>query len=442
MRFIQIAAVAGLLMPGLAFAQSSEQPAAGATQQTGSPTESAAASTTTTPTDAASPSPASPAPSAAPESTTTTTTTTTAAGATTTSTTTTTTVAPAPAELVPFRNSTLLLDQSTTPETIYGAAQLTSVPSYQWWISFRPRWYFTRTLSLRARADLTVEWTNGGADTTLARQPQFGDIWTDLVYGGFPELAGIKFSAGVRALWPVSLASRMRGTYIALGATVGATRAFDLPGHAGTLNLGLSFAGTHAFTAFSSGGLNSTYGCSSLDINVPATCDSAGGPMNSAFNLMSIITAGYDTPVRGLGINLMMLFANQWAYTPPPAIIHDTTGGYTEVPYMAGANNMRQLEWFLASVDYELVREVSLSVGYYVYRPVLNPDSTYGNPFWSPGGNSRIFFTVTLALDGIYQSIRGVPRERAGAHASNTAHPGANQLARDLRAERMANGTF
>ncbi|MEI8255532.1 MAG: hypothetical protein WCJ30_07645, partial [Deltaproteobacteria bacterium] len=217
---------------------------------------------------------------------------------------------------------------------------------------------------------------------------------------------------------------------------------FSLPSHGGDINVGLSFAGTHAFTAYANSGVNSTFGCSSPDPSVPAICDSTGGPMNSAFNLMSILTLGYDTPLHGLGINFMYLLANQWAYTPTPYTIHDNMGGDVTVPYAQGANNMRQSEWFLASADYEASREVSLSLGYYVYRPVLDPNGTYGNPFWSPGGNSRIFFTVTVALDGLYQTIRGVPREGAAAHASNGAHPGANQMARDLRAQQIANGTF
>ena len=46
-------------------------------------------------------------------------------------------------------------------------------------------------------------------------------------------------------------------------------------------------------------------------------------------------------------------------------------------------------------------------------------------------------------LDGIYQTIRGVPRSTtANAHASNATHPSMNQIARDLRAQQVSNGTF
>src|SRR4051794_22308495 len=79
-----------------------------------------------------------------------------------------------------FKGSIFLFDQSITPDTLNAGAQQSQVPSYQWWMSLRPRYYFRPNLSLRTRMDLTIEWTNGGADTTLLREAQFGDIWTDL----------------------------------------------------------------------------------------------------------------------------------------------------------------------------------------------------------------------------------------------------------------------
>ena len=341
---------------------------------------------------------------------------------------------------LPFRNSSLILDQSITPETVFAGAQLSQIPSYQWWISFRPRWYFNDNLSLRARADLTTEFF-AQSETTRVREPVVGDLWTDLVYTGFPQLAGFKFSAGARALWPLSMASRARSNVVALGAVVGSSRRFDhLPG-GGDLTLGLSFAGTHAFTAYSSGGILGTYDCGSLDPSVPTQCNSTGGPMNAAFNLTSILTVGYNTPVRGLGVNFMYLVANAWLYRPPPAVITDPMAGSITVGYDSSATYMRQNTWFLASVDYELSRELSLSVGYYCYRPLLNPDSSYGNPFWAPGGASRIFLSATLALDGIYQTIVGTPRTTAGTHAARR-QPGANQVAQNLREQQLLQGTF
>ena len=41
---------------------------------------------------------------------------------------------------LPFRNSIFLFEQSVTPETINSGLQLSPLPSYQWWLSLRPRW--------------------------------------------------------------------------------------------------------------------------------------------------------------------------------------------------------------------------------------------------------------------------------------------------------------
>ncbi len=342
---------------------------------------------------------------------------------------------------LPFRGSSFMFDQSVTPDTLWRNVQQSPVPSYQWWMSLRPRWHFTRDLSLRVRQDMTIEWADSGTNgTTLQRQPIWGDLWTDLVWTGIPAVGGVHFSLGLRALFPVSMASRARGTYFALGATAGASRSFELPGgHAGDISAGISFAGTHAFTQYTSGVMTaSNFGCSAADINTPATCDSEGGPMNSAFNLSSIFSLGYNTPLRGLGVSVMYLLANSWLYAPPSVTITDTMGGSTTIPANPNASTMRQNSWWLASVDYEATREVAFSLGYYVYRPILDPNGSYGNPFWSPGGNTRIFFTITASLDGIYQTIRGTPRNNASAMRPGTM----NNIARQMRSSAVQNGTF
>ena len=113
-RFIQVAAVTGFLLPGIAWGQGREIPtASGEDHSSTSGVQAADGSTTSGGAPADTTQPAAP---------------------------TTPTATPA---LLPFRNSTLLLDQSTTPETIWRNVQQTAIPSYQWWISFRPRWYFT-----------------------------------------------------------------------------------------------------------------------------------------------------------------------------------------------------------------------------------------------------------------------------------------------------------
>jgi hypothetical protein len=55
----------------------------------------------------------------------------------------------------------------------------------------------------------------------------------------------------------------------------------------------------------------------------------------------------------------------------------------------------------------------------------MNPNSTYGDPFWSPGGNTRIFFTMTFALDELYAAIATKIKHR---HPTTTMTASTNDL--------------
>ena len=118
------------------------------------------------------------------------------------------------------------------------------VPSYQWWFSFRPRYYIKKNVSLRLRTDLTMEWTNGGADTTYQREAQFGDMWLDLAYN--PP----SFGASSRQLLSHGVGHLERGASQhrrpQRGPTVGLVREFQTK-KAGSFELSLSMYGLYHF---------------------------------------------------------------------------------------------------------------------------------------------------------------------------------------------------
>jgi hypothetical protein len=64
------------------------------------------------------------------------------------------------------QGSILILDQSISPDLIFRGSEQSVIPSYQWWISLRPRYYVIPTLSFRLTAGLVVEWFNAAADDT------------------------------------------------------------------------------------------------------------------------------------------------------------------------------------------------------------------------------------------------------------------------------------
>lgn len=302
-----------------------------------------------------------------------------------------------------FRGSIFSVDQSTTPETLSPGLQLSHLPSTQTWVSLRPRFHLTDTLSLRLRADLTTEWLNG-VDTTKKRQPMWGDIWSELMYSGIPTFGGVKAIVGVRALWPTSLLSQLRGFYVQLGAV--ATLARDFNTRIGGFGLSVVMAGTHPFARSTSGGFladGNTYACMFGEIR-GAVCDRIGSAMNSYFNLTAAVSARYS-PIEQLSLNLSYVVIDSFLYDTPDATLVDRTGGVTEVPRSAQDQRFRQASWFSASLDYDATSWLGLSAGYYVVRPIRQPDNTIGNPFWSPGGNSRLFFSLTFTLDQLYQAI-------------------------------------
>jgi hypothetical protein len=298
-----------------------------------------------------------------------------------------------------FKGSFILFDQSITPDTIAANSQQTQIPSYQWWFSFRPRYYFRPDLSLRVRLDLTTEWLNA-VDTTLKREATFGDIWTDLAYNP-PKFGGIESTVTLRALWPTSKQTIAQSTIVELGPALSFKRPFPLK-KGGEFELSLLLYGLYNFAQYTSSGTASPYVCATTDFN-PVSCFQNTGRMNPQFSMTTFLSGKYS-PIEQLSINVSYAVLDTWAYTLPDVTVNDKTGGPTQVPIGANNQRLRQSGWFLASIDYDPKDWVELSLGYYCLRSILDPDGSYGNPFFQPGGNARIFLTTTFNLDKVYEA--------------------------------------
>lgn len=314
-----------------------------------------------------------------------------------------------------FRGSVLLFDQSITPETMSRGAQLSQVPSYQWWFSLRPRFYLKKYLSIRARLDLTVEWTNSGSETTLVRQPLIGDLWTDLAYGP-PKLWGIQSVVSLRAIWGTSLDSRGDTSIARIGPAISLTRPFRT--RIGEIEPTFGIYALYNFVKNRSSILQHEYSCTSTEF-MPTFCGQNGGQMNAQASLVALFGFRYS-PHEQWGLNLSYLVFDSWAYRVPTATITDATGGTTTVG-LDHDQRFRQSSYFLASVDYDPTAWLGLSIGYYVFRSVRDPDGGIGNPLYAPGGRTRVFFTTSFNLDKIYESAhrrikRGSARPVAWLH--------------------------
>jgi hypothetical protein len=257
--------------------------------------------------------------------------------------------------------------------------------------------------------DLTLEWANA-TDTTLYRQPLFGDIWTDVAYTpkSFWKIAP---TVGLRAIWGSSIEAQANGSVLKLGPSASFSRAFA--SKIGEFELSLGTYALYNFVTNTSGGVGVAYSCASTAFT-PTSCSQNTGQMDTRVTWVNAVSGKY-APISKLSINLSYIVIDNWAYNLPKATISDQTGGTQTVANQAGDTRFRQSGWFLASVDYDALSWLSLSLGYYCYRPILDPNSKYGDPFYYPGENTRIFLTTVFNLDQAYLAIA----RRARRNTSN-----------------------
>lgn len=359
----------------------------------------------------------------------------------------------APAPLF-WRGTTFIMDTSTSFETLFPGSQLSPDPSIQTWLSIRPRIALPRPLhqfSVRARLDATYEWFNDDSSTRL-HEWVLGDLWTDVVFTGIPRFLGIATSVGLRFQWPTSLTSRLRGNYFNLALSLGANRTFEL-GRAGELSVGLAFVGTRPVAPNTTTAVvGNGYNCQAFD-GTPIVCVGLG-TMNSAFSLATSLSLAYNPPVPGLSFSALGLIVDQWRQNTPDVTLRDRMGGTVTVDRSPLDQRFAQSTFVSFAVDYEVQKWLSLSLSYWVSRSVLNPDGSYGNPFWAPGGSTRMSFTVTVPIDEVYAAISGrnVRQTGTGGGANtrgitrNETRPRvrsvANDMARMIREQNAANGFF
>jgi len=330
----------------------------------------------------------------------------------------------------PFRASQLVFEQSITTQTVgLGTTPQSYVPLYELWLSFRPRYSFDEHWSVRGRFDYTKELTNNQT-TTLAQENVFGDIWTDLVYTTSIDAVWrrTKLDAGLRALWPTSKVSQGNGTYFTGGARAGGTHEFEIHGDDAPLlnsaHVGLRFVYLHPFstatTATNYG--NFVYTRQNADsFSFPS--DQLQGQTLVNHELWAVVEGGLQITPK-LSATAFMVVISQWHYSPPDN---------GTVAQLSGSNNDQQFTqatWLVASVDYELVDELDLSLGYYNLANAISPSGQRrgiagsDNVWWSP--DARLFFAVTANLDALYDDAVG--------------HKYSNRAGRSVRQSPIASG--
>jgi hypothetical protein len=115
------------------------------------------------------------------------------------------------------------------------------------------------------------------------------------------------------------------------------------------------------------------------------------------------------TPRLYLGSTFVVLA--QWHYAPTSGANIPISGGAVAVSPAINDNQFTEFTWWTAEVSYDLVDEITLSLGYYDLANAVAPDgqgrSVFGseNIWWSP--SARFFFDITANLDSIFDDARG-----------------------------------
>ena len=334
--------------------------------------------------------------------------------------------APAPAPVaaakpekkpVAFHGSYILFDQSVTTQTIgLGSDYQSADPVYEWWVRFAPRYYLHETkdddLSVNAWFNLYHEFTNSD-ETTQKNETVIGATSLWLQYARKIHRDGEYVTAisvaPLRLMLPTDKASRASGMLFGAGASVGISQTIPIQGKSApaleSARLGVSLIYNHPFTRATTA-VNEDLDRTRQDAagRTFLSDQLRGGTMpNHSLNVAA--TAGLQiTPKLSFSTSYILL--NSWSYRPTDASCAvQTLTGCVAVGENPDAPNFRVNTWLLTSLDYDLVNELSLGLGYYNFTGQLGPDGQRRNPLWSP--DARVFFTVTANLDAVYERAVG-----------------------------------
>ena len=305
--------------------------------------------------------------------------------------------------LQPWRGSLFIFDQSMTTNSFSKGAQLSYQPLYEWWLSPRVAYNFSKHVRLTVRQDFFKEWTNTG-ETTQRGEWRYTDSWITLGYR--PDLTKVSkhLTGGVSlTVRPgISKESRISSQYFSGGPGANVGYAFDLGGEKAkafkslSVSAGLNYQ--HAFSkcttpcasGFAQKRMNSQG--QPVDDNQVRSGSLPGNQLIYSLNL------GVDV-VEHFDLSASMIWISQFAYKTTEAT--DPSGNI--IPRAADDTRLRQFSWFFAQATWGFMKEASLAFGYYNLNSVLTAQGNYRNPFWSP--EARVFVDLYVHLDAIYEKL-------------------------------------
>jgi hypothetical protein len=320
---------------------------------------------------------------------------------------------------LPWHGSTLLFDQSVTSQTIgVGKSYQSYNPTYEWWLALKLKYFLfeneTHNLAINLWSNLYYELTNSDSTTTL-HEPWIGPTWLWATYGRtLYSQNGYKttMSVGPRLTLPTDKAARRSGQILGVGAVAGVSQKIPIKGEDAPLwnsaQLGVTARYSHPFSLATTpvnGGLNNIVQDAA---GHTVRSDQLSGGMNTA-NTADLIMASSIQVTPKLSYSLNYILMGSWGYRAPTGVIENVPTGPVTVATDPDSPRFRVNTWLVTSFDYDVLDEMSLSLGYYNLTNQIGPDGQRRNVLWSP--DARFFFTVTGNLDAIYE--RFVPTDRS-----------------------------
>jgi hypothetical protein len=313
-----------------------------------------------------------------------------------------------------WRGSVLLFDQSVTTQTVgVGADYQSYNPTYEWWIALKPRYTIYEgeadVVSVSLWMNLYLELTNSDTSTRY-REPLLGPTYLWGTYGHtFRDLRGYKTAAtiGPRLTFPTEKAAYDSGQILGLGAMAGASQTLPLAGKLARAMQGARLGiGTiyNYWLNRSTSPVNGDLRQLRQDLGFGPLVSDVLRPGMNVRESLSIALSGDLQILRKLGLSLSYVSLSSWRYSPPSAHLILDTGPIAPTD-VAGATTYGVSTWTTAALSYDVMDELSLSLGYYNMANQLAPSGLRRDPSWSPA--ARFFLTLTGNLDAILHRVAG-----------------------------------
>ncbi|MCA9601354.1 MAG: hypothetical protein R3A78_04330 [Polyangiales bacterium] len=310
---------------------------------------------------------------------------------------------PAPSaepDLLPWRNSIFSFDQALSTNSFSKSSTLSYNPYYAMFFTVRPRWYLTDTMFVAVQQGLQIELTD--TDSRVRNhEPVLTDTSVDFIWNnafaipvGFSE---INVSPGIRAVLPLSIASRAQEMYFGVGPSV-ATR-LGVPDVLSGWLLGLNARWQHNVQGSNVVTNESSYPCFQVD-SAPR-CSQSGGPSSDSDAVLATVFSSLS-PIENMTIDTSFTWWWRFGHRLATATVPVDTapGGVIQVGDTSDTH-MRLATSFSIGASYNIVHWLNLALTLNTFSSEFSANGSRRNPFYNVY-DSTIYLTTTVVMDQFY----------------------------------------